>query len=121
MRGSMDGSIDSGLLIPSESAATVQLISSDANLRSEWYALLRAMGYAEIQHAAPQQNGDKSASKRVDLILLLSAGDEAAAVDLLRRTHQGEQAPRVVVFGAVSGIKGPKRALQAGAFAYLPL
>ena len=121
MSGSMDGSIDSGLLIPSESAATVQLISSDANLRSEWYALLRAMGYAVIQHAAPQQNGDKSASKRVDLILLLSAGDEAATVELIRQTAQGEQAPPVVVFGAVSGMKWPKRALQAGAFAYLPL
>ena len=121
MSGSIEGSIDSGLLIPSESAATVQLISSDANLRSEWYALLRAMGYAVIQHAAPQQNGEKSASKRVDLILLLSAGDEAATVELIRQTAQGDQAPPVVVFGAVAGMKWPKRALEAGAFGYLPL
>lgn len=117
----MDGSIDSGLQLSSGPSANVQLISSNADLRSEWYALLRAMGYAVIQHAAPQQNGEKSASKPIDLVLLLSPGDEEATVELIRQTVQGDQAPPVIVFGAVSGMKWPKKALQAGAFGYLPL
>ena len=49
MNGPTDGSIDSGLQISSGKSANILLISGDANLRSEWYGLLRAMGYSVVR------------------------------------------------------------------------
>jgi DNA-binding NtrC family response regulator len=121
MNGAVDGSIDSGMQISSGKSANVRLVCSDADLESEWYALLRAMGYAVLRDAVPQRSDAAKDTTPIDLILLLSPTDEAATVDLITQTTQGEQTPPVVVFGKPSGVKWPKRAIQAGAFGYLPM
>ena len=113
----MGGPADSGLWFSAGPSAKVHLIAGDAHLRSRWSTLLRTMGYAVIGDSAPQQASERETA---DLIVLLTPEDEAAAVELIQETTQGEHTPPVVVFGPASGGKWPKRALQAGAFAYLP-
>ena len=117
----MNGSADSGILIPSRPASTVLLVAGDSKQRSEWFALLRAMGYTVVPDEDTTRGGAGGIAVPIDLIVLLAPADVALAVKLIREMPQGENAPPLVVFGAASGAKWPKRALQAGAFAYLHL
>jgi len=114
-------SIDSGLQISNGGSAAVQLISADEKLRSEWIALLKAMGYTVVRDDRAATRGGDGAEVPIDVIVLLTPAEENAAVGLIEQFAKGEHTPPVVVFGAASGIKWPKRALQAGAFGYLHL
>ena len=123
MNGSSDGLLDSGMCISLGKSGSVLLISSDPDLQSEWSVLLRAMGYTVIPEPGPgpQATNGNGTRPGPDLILLLSPGDEASTIESIRQSVQGEQAPPLIVFGQPSGPKWPKRALEAGAFGYLPL